>query len=409
MAKAFVTETASRVADTCLQLHGGYGYLADYGIEKIVRDLRVHRILEGTNEIMRVIVAPPDVGFMTDVQLRKIGRVGRITLNRPKALNAVTLPMIRAIDGILPEWAADDGIDMLVIDAVGEKAFSAGGDIADIYAALVAGDFEVARQFWREEYPFNAAMSHFPKPVASFLQGFTMGGGVGVGCHASHRVVGDTSRIAMPECGIGLVPDVGGSLLLARAPGRVGEYLGTTAGRMDAADAIYAGFADYYIPEAHWPVLIDELEATGDWQAIDRAANPLPEGRLAAERDRIDSHFGGETLRDILNALSHSGDTWASQVLERLQPNAPLAMASTVELIHRARARDRIEDALTNEYRFAHRIAARGDFQEGIRAAIIDKDKSPAWEHDNPAAPSGAEVSAMLMPLGEDDLKWKDL
>ena len=345
---------------------------------------------------------------MSDVLIRKVGRTGRITLNRPKALNAVTLEMIRAVAAILPEWADDDGIDMLVIDALGEKAFSAGGDIAGIYAALVSGDFEVARQFWREEYPVNAALFHFPKPVASFLQGFTMGGGVGVGCHASHRVVGETSRIAMPECGIGLVPDVGGSLLLARAPGRVGEYLGTTAGRMDAGDAIYAGFADYYIPQANWPGLIEELEASGDWTAIDRAAEALPDSRLADERENIDRHFGGEAFRDILTSLSHSGDEWASETLERLQLNAPLAMAATVELIHRARVRDRIEDALTNEYRFAHRIAARGDFQEGIRAAIIDKDRSPAWEHDTPAAPTGAEVSAMLMPLGNDELQWKD-
>ncbi|MEP5200774.1 MAG: enoyl-CoA hydratase/isomerase family protein, partial [Paracoccaceae bacterium] len=153
------------------------------------------------------------------ISIRKTGRAGRITLQREKALNAVTWEMIRKISAILPIWAQDDTVDVVVIDAEGERAFSAGGDIAEIYAALVAGDFETPRRFWREEYQMNAMLFHFPKPVVTFLQGYTMGGGVGVGCHASHRVVGTSSRIAMPECSIGLVPDIGGSLLLAHAPG----------------------------------------------------------------------------------------------------------------------------------------------------------------------------------------------
>ena len=235
-----------------------------------------------------------------------------------------------------------------------------------------------------------------------------MGGGVGIGCHASHRVVGDGSRIAMPECGIGLVPDVGGSLLLARAPGRVGEYLGTTGHRMGPSDAIYAGFADYYLPELRWPDLIAQLEETGDWTEVDRAAEPAPDSPIAADQAAIDAHFGGETFRDILTALRTTNDDWANKTLDRLAAPAPLAMAATVEMIHRARARDRIEDALRTEYRFAHRVAAQGDFREGIRAAIIDRDKSPDWAHDAIDAPSAAEVAAMLMPLGEDELILED-
>ncbi len=346
---------------------------------------------------------------MSEISLRKTGKTGRITLQRPEALNAVTHDMIRQIAEVLPDWAADPEITMLVIDAEGERAFSAGGDLMGIYQAMVDGDFDMPRQFWHEEYAMNAALFHFPKPVATFLQGFTMGGGVGVGCHGSHRVVGESSRIAMPECGIGLAPDVGGTLILARAPGRLGEYLGTTAQRMGPGDAIYAGFADYYIPEADWPDLIEELERRGDWTAIDRAAAPAPEAPLAAMQSRIDANFGGETLRDIVNALRAEASDWTRDTLAALDRNAPRAMAAAIELIHRARARDTIEAALTNEYRFSHRIAEQGDFQEGIRALIVDKDKSPSWGKDAVDSATPAEVSALLRPLGKDELVLEEI
>ena len=345
---------------------------------------------------------------MSEVSIRKVGRVGRITLNRPKALNAVTLEMIKAIGHALPGFAEDDDIAMLVIDAEGDKAFCAGGDIADIYKALVAGDPEVPRDFWRAEYPVNAALFNFPKPVAAFLQGFTMGGGVGVGCHASHRIVSESSRIAMPECGIGLVPDVGGSLLLARAPGRLGEFMGTTSYRMGPGDAILAGFADYFIPEEDWSTLIERLEETGDWEEIDRASKPAPHSDLEAQIFEINRNFGGETLADILRSLDHSESEWAEKTRKILNRNAPLAMAATVELVHRARLRDRIDETLKTEFRFAYRIAEMGDFQEGIRAAIIDKDRSPKWRHARPEDPTPADVSAMLRPLGQKELKLEE-
>ncbi len=345
---------------------------------------------------------------MSDIHIRKVGPTGRITLNRPDALNAVTHDMIREIAAILPLWAEDPDIKMLVIDATGERAFSAGGDLTGIYNAMVEGDFEAARLFWREEYVMNAALFHFPKPVATFLQGFTMGGGVGVGCHGSHRVVGESSRIAMPECGIGLAPDVGGTLLLARAPGRLGEYLGTTAHRMAAGDAILAGFADYFVPEADWPGLIEELETQGDWTAIDRASREAPEAALAGSLDLINASFGGETLRDIVNSLRAEGSDWAEATLASLGRNAPLAMAAAVELVHRARVRDTIEAALTNEYRFSHRVAEQGDFREGIRALIVDKDKSPSWGKDAVDSATPATVAAMLMPLGSDELRLEE-
>lgn len=346
---------------------------------------------------------------MNEIDIRKSGRVGRITLTRPKALNALTWGMVDALNEALPRFAADDDITMLVIDAAGEKAFCAGGDIAGIYKAMVDGNYDEPRRFWRAEYPMNLALFDFPKPVASFMQGFTMGGGVGLGCHASHRVVGSTSRMAMPECGIGLIPDVGGSLLLARAPGRLGEYMGLTGYRMSPGEAIFAGFADYFVPEEDWPALIARLESTGDWEEIDRAALPAPDARIQSQMTDINEHFGGETLRDILTSLDYKADEWALSARETLSRNAPLSMACAVELIHRARLRDRMDEALRNEYRFGFRIVEMGDFQEGIRAAIIDRDKSPKWRHDAPEAATPGEVSAMLRPLGKDELKLEEI
>lgn len=345
---------------------------------------------------------------MSDIHIRKAGRVGRITLTRPKALNALNWQMVEALAEALPRFAADDDVCMLVIDAEGEKAFCAGGDIAGIYRAMVEGNYDEPREFWRAEYPINKALFDFPKPVATFMQGFTMGGGVGLGCHTSHRIVGDTSRMAMPECGIGLIPDVGGSLLLARAPGRMGEYVGVTGHRMAAGDALLAGFADYYIPEADWAELIARLEETGAWAEIDRAAHPAPVAQLQHEISHINEHFGGETLRDILRSLDHDGDDWAVKTRQALDRLCPISMACTVELVHRARLRDRMDEALRQEYRFGHRIVEMGDFQEGIRAAIIDKDKSPKWRHARPEDVTPAEVSAMLRPLGAEELRLED-
>lgn len=340
-----------------------------------------------------------------DIDIRKTGATGRITLNRPAALNAVTYPMVLAIEAALDGWADDDDVRMVVIDAIGDKAFSAGGDIQDMYDRGRAGDFAYGRKFWRDEYRMNYKLAKFPKPYAAFMQGFTMGGGVGVSCHGSHRVVCENSRIAMPECGIGLVPDVGGSLLLARAPGRLGEYLGTTAARMGPGDAIFAGFADYYIPRAAWPDLIMQLEQSGDWTAIDAAAEAVPEAGLTPLLPEIDAHFAGETLGDILRSLRSADTEFARQSLAALGRSAPLSAACTVEMMHRLRATEDIARALELEYRFTFRSFDTGDFVEGIRAAIIDKDRQPRWSHASVDEVTSMDVSRMLMPLGKDALK----
>lgn len=339
------------------------------------------------------------------IQIRTEGRAGRITLDRPKALNALSHDMCLAIEAALDAWAGEAAVALVVIDAVGDKAFCAGGDIAAMHATGIKGDYGPARRFWADEYRMNAKLFRFPKPVVSLMQGYTMGGGVGVGCHGSHRVVCETTQMAMPECAIGLIPDVGGTLLLSRAPGRLGEYLGTTGTRMGPGDAIHAEFADYYVPREAWGALVAELCESGDWEAVDRAAAPVPDSPLAARREEIDSLFGGETIRDILNLLKTSDGEVARDALAAMVRGSPLSVACTVELVHRARLRDRIEHALEQEYRFTYRAMERGDFLEGVRAAIIDKDRTPRWKHASLDAVAATEVAAMLMPLGADELK----
>ena len=341
-----------------------------------------------------------------DILIRKTGRAGRITLNRPKALNAVTYQMCMGLERALDNWRDDDDVTLVVIDAVGDKAFSAGGDIADMYRTASNGDYAYGRKFWADEYRMNAKIANYPKPYIAFMQGFTMGGGVGVSCHGSHRIVGDSSQIAMPECGIGLVPDVGGSLLLARAPGRLGEYLGTTGTRMGPGDALHAGFADYHIPETDWPDLIEALEQSGDPIRIDAAARPAPDSPLKARQKDIDHFFAGETIGDITRLLEHDGGAFAQATLKTLRRQCPLSLACAVEIIHRVRTENTIEAALAQEYRFTYRAAEMGDFVEGIRAAIIDKDRKPKWQHARIEEVTEADVSAMLMPLGESTLKF---
>ncbi len=336
---------------------------------------------------------------MNDVEIRKAGRAGRITLNRPAVMNALTWEMCLAIEDALDVWAGDDGVDLVIIDALGERAFCAGGDITELYRACVAGDFGYGRRFWADEYRLNARIAEYPKPFVAFMQGFTMGGGVGVSCHGSHRIVGDTSKIAMPETGIGLVPDIGGSLLLASAPGRIGEYMGSTGYRMGPGDAILAGFADHYLPEDGWPELIARLEATGDAALVSRAAHPAPPAPLAALRAQIDAAFAQPTLRAVVEALETDAGAFASDTLKTLGAKSPLANACAFELIGRVRGADDIRVALDMEYRFTWRAAEAGDLIEGIRAAVIDRDRSPRWKHGSVAEVPPAEIAAMLAPL----------
>lgn len=343
---------------------------------------------------------------MTDapVLIRKSGKGGHITLNRPKALNALSWEMCLTIESALDDWAQDDMVSLIVIDATGDRAFCAGGDITDIYQSGLGKDFAYGQKFWADEYRLNTKLANYPKPIVSFMQGFVMGGGVGVGCHVAHRVVGDTTQLAMPECGIGLVPDVGGTFILANAPGHIGKYFGLTGSRMNAGDAIYCGFADTYAPEAEWDALKTTLLETGDTALI-----PADKGTAAtAEHSvEIDRHFSGATLSDIVKSLETASDDLSVKALKALKRNSPLAMTCALELQTQWQSTGTIEDALELEFRFTSRALEHGDFLEGIRAAVIDKDRNPAWQ--NTLSDDIAEKAAfMLSPLGEDTLNLEE-
>ena len=337
---------------------------------------------------------------MSDISCRREGLAGRITLNRPDALNALTPAMIAEIERALDVWVSDAAVRLVVIDAEGERAFCSGGDIQEMYDSASAGDYEYGRRFWRDEYRLNAKVSRYPKPYVAFMQGYTMGGGVGVSCHGSQRVVCENSQVAMPECGIGLVPDVGGSLLLARAPGRTGEYLGTTSARMGPADAIHAGFADHFLPRETWSEAISALVETGDPGVPERLAEPPPAGALAGMQECVDRHFGAGTVGEILDSLDRDPHEFARETVKRLERNSPLSVACAIRIIRRVRESDTIEGALEEEFKFTYRSAEHGDFLEGIRAAIIDRDRSPVWRHSDLRSVPDDAVARMLRPLG---------
>lgn len=342
---------------------------------------------------------------MGDVHIRIDGGAGRITLTRPQALNALNYEMTLAIDAALIDWARDDRVALVIIDAEGPKSFCAGGDIAEIHARGTRGDYSYARDFWHDEYRMNARIADYPKPVISFMQGFVMGGGVGLGCHASHRIVGESSQIAMPECGIGLVPDVGGTYLLARAPGQLGVYLGLTGARMGAGDAIRAGFADIFVAESDWDAAKTALAATGDVAAL--TGTTPPDAELTADAARIDHAFGQDSVAAIADSLASDDTPFAQKALATLRRNSPLAMVCTLELLRRQGRTGTIRQALVQEYRVTWRSLEVGDFLEGIRAAIIDRDKSPRWRHSGTQDVTPQELAAMLAPLGADDLTFE--
>jgi len=342
---------------------------------------------------------------LSDLAIRTEGFAGCITLSRPKQLNALTHEMCLKIEAALDSWRHEDAVGLVVVDAVG-KSFCAGGDIQEMYRKGIAGNFEYGRRYWRDEYRLNAKLARYPKPIVTFLRGYVMGGGVGIGCHASHRIVGESSRIAMPECTIGLVPDVGGSHLLSRSPGHTGEFLAMTGERLEAEDAIYAGFADRFVPEADWPDARRELVASGVTTSVDRNSTDRGKGALARNRADIDRHFKGRTPAAIVASLHDCGDSFARECLKRMSGNSPLSMACACELVRRQRAVDSIEEALDLEFRFVYRSAEWGEFLEGIRARLIERGSRPNWRHSCVADVAEDEIAWFLRPLNELALKW---
>ena len=337
---------------------------------------------------------------MSEVAIRVEGRAGRITLTRPQALNALTHGMLAAIAAALAAWRDDPAVALVLVDAEGPRAFCAGGDIAAIYEAGRRGDFGFARGFWADEYRLNAAIARYRKPIVALMHGFVMGGGVGIGCHASHRVVGESAQVATPECGIGLIPDVGSTHLLGRAPGALGEYLGLTGTRAGPGVAILASFADHFVPEARWPSLAAALGASGDPSAVTAASAAPPEPAIGPVREAVDAAFDDAADLAAIAARLETSD-WGHAVARTLARQSPLSMACALALVRAARRDPGIEKALRREFRFTWRSQEDGDLLEGIRAAVIDKDRTPTWRHDVDG-PRPDEVAAMLAPLDEE-------
>lgn len=321
-----------------------------------------------------------------DMITRREGSVGVLRLNRPKAINALTLDMTREIDAALNAYAADPQVALVLLEGAGERGLCAGGDIVGLYNSAREGG-DLGPRFWREEYIVNARIARYAKPYVAFMDGLVMGGGVGLSAHGSHRIVTDRTKIAMPEVGIGFFPDVGGTHLLSRAPGEVGTYFGLTGDIMNGADAIYAGFADRYVPSQQWSELRAALtqapqgaSAEAVFDIIDGfavAPEPGPAQRHRAEIDRLFAH---DTIEAIVAALEADGSEFAQATLKAIRTKSPTSLKVTLRLLRSARLAPSLEACLIDEYRAALEVFVSAEFIEGVRAAVIDKDRQPKWQ-----------------------------
>lgn len=325
------------------------------------------------------------------VLARVSGRVGHLTLNRPRAINALDIDMIERLTDALVTWRNDPAVAVVMLDGAGDRGLCAGGDIRKLYEQVAGGDPAGAAAFFRDEYALNAAIGDYAKPIVAIADGITMGGGIGLAGHAALRVVTERSRLAMPETRIGFSPDVGGTWLLGGAPGRVGEYLGLTGTTMDAADALYAGFADVHVPVDALDALREDLEAgTDPADAVRGHATQPGRSKLDGARGWIDDAFSADTVPEILVRLRARPEPEASAAAGTLGELSPTAMAVTLEGIRRARTLADLRAALVQEYGLVMWfVLTQPDLPEGIRAQVVDKDRSPRW---SPATPD--EVSA---------------
>ncbi|MFF6952724.1 enoyl-CoA hydratase/isomerase family protein [Streptomyces iakyrus] len=332
------------------------------------------------------------------------GRAAHITLNRPRALNALTHTMVRRIDEALTEWERDPAVETVVITGAGERGLCAGGDIRAIHDDARDGDGTASTAFWRDEYRLNARIARYPKPYVAVMDGIVMGGGVGVSAHGSVRVVTERSRIAMPETGIGFVPDVGGTRLLALAPGELGTHLALTGAQIGAADALLCGLADHYVPAASLPELLDALAALPVEDALDGHVRTPPQGVLSAQRDWIDDCYVADTVEEIVRRLLAHGDPAAEEAAETLLAKSPTALKVTLASLRRARTLGPLEPVLNQEYRVSCAALDMPDLVEGIRAQVVDKDRRPRWSPKTLDEVTDSDVERFFTPLGEREL-----
>jgi enoyl-CoA hydratase/carnithine racemase len=343
------------------------------------------------------VFSPP---MTEDVLCRKEGALGRITLNRPKALNSLTRDMCVEIKRALDEWADTTEVKAVLIDAVPGRAFCAGGDIR----ALYDDGAKYAPQFYAAEYRMNTRIKHYPKPYVAMIDGICMGGGVGVSVHGSHRAVSENVTFAMPETAIGFFPDIGGSFFLPRLPGELGTYLALTGARLKAADLIYAGIATHYVPSAKAPAIAGGLAAgeTADG-ILSMLSENAGEAPLARHRAAIGRAFAQSSVENILVALEKEGE-WGRETANVLRTKSPMAMKITFREMREGK-KLQFDDCMRLEYRLAVRAAVSHDFREGVRAVLVDKDQSPKWNPPSLEQVSGAQIAAYFAPLGKDELK----
>ncbi|MCZ7910620.1 enoyl-CoA hydratase/isomerase family protein [Agrobacterium leguminum] len=342
------------------------------------------------------------------VIVEKRGGAGIIRLNRPKAINSLTLPMVRDLFQALQRFEEDAGISCVVLTGEGDRGLCAGGDVRIIHDLGKAGDPQVL-DFWREEFPLNYRIARFGKPYIALMDGIVMGGGVGISAHGSHRIVTERTKFAMPETGIGYFPDVGGSWLLPRAPGECGTWLGLTGNAVTAADAIYAGFADYLVPSDRLDGLVQDLSQAADTDSIETviAAHAVEagEGVLSINRDIIDATFSFDTVEEIFAALSARQDAFSRETLKVLQKRSPTSLKLTLRLLRLGRESASLIECLEREFAAGTEILRQHDFYEGVRAALVDKDRNPRWQparleevREEDIAPYFAAHSGNLFP-----------
>ena len=341
-----------------------------------------------------------------EVLFEKKGVVGLITLNRPKALNALTHNMVKLMDAQLRNWSEDDSIDVVVIVGAGEKAFCAGGDIRVLYDQGQSGDSW--KEFYWDEYRLNRLIKTFAKPYIAIVDGIDMGGGVGVSINGGIRIGTERLVFAMPETGIGLFPDVGGSNFLPACPGEVGMFLGLSGRRLKAADALYAGIIDHYMDSSRTDELIKRLSAGEAIGSVLNAVCSAPDApALQQLQEDIDRHFGRDSAEEIVASLQRGG-TWAQELAAEIDSKCPLSVKVAFRQIRDGAKLD-FDDCMRMEYRIVNRIMKQPNFYEGVRAVIIDKDQDPQWQPATLTEVGAVLVDSHFVPLGEnggDDLHY---
>lgn len=345
-----------------------------------------------------------------DILFERRGAAGLVTLNRPKALNAVTHDMVRALRKQLDAWTDDGAVSRVIVMASGERAFSAGGDIRALYDQGKAGQQKQALEFFAEEYSLNNFIKRYPKPYVSLIDGIVMGGGVGISIHGSHRVAGDKYQFAMPEVGIGFFPDVGATWALPRMPGKTGTYLALTGERLKTADGVAAGAATHHVRSDRFADLRDALCGAVPVDAVLAAfAEPPARGEVTGLRPAIDRLFAPVTVEGILAGLdreagSNAGDTvWAKKAADTMRTKSPLSLKIALEQMKRG-AECAFDECMRMEFRIVSRVVYGHDLYEGVRAVIVDKDNAPRWQPASIDAVTDAEVVRHFETLGKDEL-----